>query len=61
MASTIMAAASRAVAAKTPFLSGQSRAASASPLRVVAAAANGRITMVRAMNWNTPGMRDTSY
>ena len=50
MASTIMAAASRAVAAKTPFLSGQSRAASASPLRVVAAAANGRITMVRAMD-----------
>ncbi|KAF7000488.1 hypothetical protein CFC21_016383 [Triticum aestivum] len=45
MASTIMAAASRAVVAKTPFLSGQGRAASATPLRDIAAAANGRITM----------------
>ncbi|VAH23385.1 unnamed protein product [Triticum turgidum subsp. durum] len=45
MASTIMAAASRAVVAKTPFLSGQGRAAGASPLRDIAAAANGRITM----------------
>ncbi|MBR7748535.1 hypothetical protein KDM92_18330, partial [Undibacterium sp. BYS107W] len=49
MASTIMAATSRIVAAKTPFL-GQGRAAAAaanaSPLRdVAAAAAGGRITM----------------
>lgn len=47
-----MAATSRIVAAKTPFL-GQGRAAAAaanaSPLRdVAAAAAGGRITMVRA-------------
>ena len=52
MASTIMAAASRAVGAKTPFLSGQGRAAGASPLRDIAAAANGRITMVRATAMN---------
>lgn len=47
MASTIMAATSRVVAAKTPFLGQGRAAANASPLRDVAAAASGRITMVR--------------
>uniref|UniRef100_A0A804QFX7 Chlorophyll a-b binding protein, chloroplastic n=1 Tax=Zea mays TaxID=4577 RepID=A0A804QFX7_MAIZE len=46
MASTIMAATSRIVAAKTPFLGQGRAAANASPLRdVAAAAAGGRITM----------------
>ncbi|CAD6217609.1 unnamed protein product [Miscanthus lutarioriparius] len=45
MASTIMAATSRVVAAKTPFLGQGRAAANASPLRDVAAAASGRITM----------------
>ncbi|GJN11367.1 hypothetical protein PR202_ga29553 [Eleusine coracana subsp. coracana] len=46
MASTIMAAAtSRVVAAKTPFLGQGRTAGNAAPLRDVAAAAGGRITM----------------
>jgi hypothetical protein len=49
MASTIMAATSRVVAAKTPFLGQGRAAANASPLRDVAAAASGRITMVRSV------------
>ena len=49
MASTIMAATSRVLAAKTPFLGQGRAAANASLLRDVAAAASGRITMVRAL------------
>jgi light-harvesting complex II chlorophyll a/b binding protein 3 len=45
MASTIMAPTSRVLAAKTPFL-GHPRPSNA-PLRDIAAAATGRITMVR--------------
>jgi len=45
MASTIMAATSRVLAAKTPFLGQGRAAANASPLHDVAAAASGRITM----------------
>jgi light-harvesting complex II chlorophyll a/b binding protein 3 len=48
MASTIMAATtSRVIAAKTPFLGQGRTAGNAAPLRDVAAAASGRITMVR--------------
>ena len=54
MASTIMAATSRVVAAKTPFLGQGRAAANASPLRDVAAAASGRITMVRNVRRGGP-------
>jgi len=56
MASTIMAATSRVVAAKTPFLGQGRAAANASPLRDVAAAASGRITMVRNVRRGGPSM-----
>ena len=54
MASTIMAATSRVVAAKTPFLGQGRAAANASPLRDVAAAASGRINMVRNVRRGGP-------